>query len=100
MKRGVASCLLHRAKTVAIGENVRREEKHLNKVLKANGYPDHIIRSAARPGGEREPEEAPKYTICIPYVAGVSEDLRRVCRRYTISTLRKQLTRVKDPDQC
>ena len=50
-------------------------------------------------------EEPPKHTLCLPYVSGVSEDLRRVCRKYnirtvftTISTLQKQLTRVKDID--
>ena len=50
-------------------------------------------------------KEEPKYTICLPYVAGLSENLRRVCRKYgirtvftTISTLRQQLTRVKDMD--
>ena len=70
-----------------------------------NGYPEHIIRSAARPRKKREPEVPPKYTFCIPYVSGISEDLRRVCRRYhiktvftAISTLRQQLTRVKDQD--
>ena len=44
VKRGVASCLFHWARTVARGENIRREENHLDIVLKANGYPDHIIR--------------------------------------------------------
>ena len=89
----------------ARGENVRREEQHLDRVLRTNGYPQHIIRSAARPRKEREPEATPKYTVCIPYVSGVGEDLRRVCRRYdirtvftTISTLRRELTRVKDQD--
>ena len=72
---------------MARGENVKREENHLDIVLQANGYPDHIIRSAARPRKGREPEETPKFTICIPYVAGVGEDLRRVCRRYDIRTV-------------
>ena len=86
---------------MAIGKNMRREEDHLDIVLRVNGYPAHIIRSAARPRKEREH----KYPVCIPYVAGVSEDLRRVCRRYDIRTvfttiynLRQQLSRVKDPD--
>ena len=43
--------------------------------------------------------------MVVLYVASVSEDLRRVCRRFdigavftTISTLQKQLTHVKDVD--
>ena len=60
---------------MAIGENIGGEEKHLAEVLGANGYPDHIIKLAARPRREREPEEPPKYTICVPYVSGVSKDL-------------------------
>ena len=89
---------------MAAGEDVRREEEHLFEVLKTNGYPEHVIRSAARQR-ERRQEETPKYTICLPYVSGVSEDLRRVCRRFdirsvftTVSTLRQHLTRVKDRD--
>ena len=63
VKRGVASCLFHQPRTVVRGENIRREENHLNIVLKANGYPDHIIRLAAiRPRKERE---TPKFTYHI-----------------------------------
>ena len=48
-----------------------------------------------------------QHTICLPYmyVSGLSEDVRRVCRKFDIrtvfsiiSTLRQQLTRVKDVD--
>ena len=65
----------------------------------------HIIKSAVRPRREGEPKESPKYTIRVPYVSGLSDDLRRICRRYdirtvftTISTLPPQFTRVKDVD--
>ena len=30
IKRGVASCLFHCARTVATGDNIRREEEHLS----------------------------------------------------------------------
>ena len=65
----------------------------------------HIIKSAQRPRGAKVEEETLKYTICLPYVSGLSEDVRRVCQKFdirtvfsTISTLRQQLTRVKDVD--
>ena len=95
VKRGVASCLFHRARTVAIGKTSGERRNIWQKSWKQM---DTLIRSAARPRREREPEETPRYTICIPYVSGVGENLRRVCRRYdirtiftTISTLRRQL---------
>ena len=75
-------------------------------VLSTNGYPKHVIRTAAGPRRKRkQQEEPPKYTICLPYVAGLGEELRRVCRMHdiqtvftTMDTLRRQLTRVKDTD--
>ena len=72
-------------------------------VLRANGYPEHVIQAAARPMKATTQEEQLKYTICLLYMAGVGEDLRRVCRKSdictvftTISILRQQLTEV-DP---
>ena len=60
---------------------------------------------AQRPGRTKPEKEALKYTICLPYVSGLSEDVRRVCRKIdirtvftTISKLRQQLIRVKDVD--
>ena len=36
---------------------------------------------------ETTPEEQTKYTICLPYIAGIGEDLRRVCRKFNIRTV-------------
>ena len=87
VKRGVASCLFNRARIVFGRDSIGREEEHLSEVLRTNGYPDHVIRSAARVREGQRKETPPKYTICIPYVSGVSEDLRRVCRRLDIRTV-------------
>ena len=70
-------CLFNCARTVAVGENVVKEEIHVTEGLKANVYPEHVIRSAERPRRKRQKEETPKYTICIPYESGLSEDLRK-----------------------
>lgn len=75
-------------------------------VLSTNGYPEHVIRAAANPRKKKQQqEEPPKHTICLPYEAGLGEDLRRVCRKYdirtvftTMNTIRQLLTRVKDTD--
>ena len=70
------------------------------------GYPGHVIQDAAKLRETKTtPEEQTKYmyTICLPYVAGIGEDLRRVCRKFNIrtiftttNTLSQQLTKVKD----
>ena len=38
----MASCLFHRARTIAVGENIQKEEHHLKIVLRTIGYPEHI----------------------------------------------------------
>ena len=102
----MASCLFHRARTIAVGENIQMEERHLRMVLRTNGYPEHAIQDAARPRKKKTtPEEQTKYTICLPYVARIGQNQRRVCRKFNIrtvftttNTLRQQLTKVKDTD--
>ena len=75
-------------------------------VLRTNGYPEHVIEHATKPRRKKTTrEEQTKYTICLPYIAGIGEDLRRVCRKFDIRTvftttytLGQQLTKVKDTD--
>ena len=105
VKSGVASCLFHRAQTIATGSNIKKEEEHLSMVLSNNSYPNHVIQAAAKPKKKKPQEEQPQHTIYLPYVAGVGEDLRRVCRKHqirtvfiTTNTLGQQLTKVKDID--
>ena len=85
--------------------NIKKEEKQISEVMKINGHPARIIRSSQRPRGAKVEAETLRCTICLPYVSGLSEDVRRVCRKFdirtvftTISTLRQQLTKVKDVD--
>ena len=105
VKYGSVSCVFHRARTLVQGENLRSEEIHLREVLKDNVYPEHVIKKAAKPRPSREPDEQPRATIYIPYVSGLSEDIRGVCRKHHIKTVYKtpfalhhQLMRVKDTD--
>ena len=79
--------------------------------LQRNGYPAAFVRAAASQESkprERDPEEAQgegKPTLMmLPYVAGVSERIRKACRNYNIKvvfmsgpTFRSMLTKVKDP---
>ena len=76
-------------------------------MLNANGYPKRFISRVTAPAkssnGKGQDWE-PKTTITVPYVAGVSEEIRRVCNTFdirvafrTVRTIRSELTRVKDP---
>ena len=105
VKRGMVSSLFHRARAITQGQNREREEEHLTQVLQENGYPYEVVRTASRPRQQRTQEEQPRHTLYIPYVSGLGEDLRRVCRKYNIrtvfrtsSTLRQELSRTKDRD--
>ena len=111
VKRGLVRCLYDRARAIAsTQDNLQKEEHHLSEVLRSNGYPGAFIRSAARPPQrEEDPQDLPSEgssppLVILPYIAGVSEDIRRVCRKYDMKvifksgrSLRSVLTKVKDP---
>ena len=111
VKRGVVRCLHDRARRViSMQGNLQKEVDHLASVLKRNGYPANFIRNASTPptqetadvsSPEEEQEKGP--LVVIPYVAGMSENIRRVCRKFNIRvvfksgwTLHSMLTKVKD----
>ena len=107
MKRYGKVSLRLRQVHCSAGQNLKEEEDHLMKAFVGNGYPWSLIRSASatKPprerDGEREEERTP--TVHLPYVAGVSERIRRVCRDFNIRTVFKSrptlcslLTKVKD----
>ena len=74
-----------------------------------NGYPGALIQSSRHPPQQEGPQESPSKEgdrpplVVLPYTAGVSENIRRVCRRFGIKvvfrsshSLRSMLTKVKD----
>ena len=104
-------CLHDRARgIISTQDNLQKEVDHLARVLKQNGYPANFIRNASAPptqetadvsSPEEEQEKGP--LVVIPYVAGMSEDIRCVCRKFNIRvvfksgrTLRSMLTKAKD----
>ena len=107
VKRGVVKSLYDRARRVVTTDaGLESEKGHLNRVLLSNGYPQSFINinSKERIVNARDQEEdsAPPMVV-IPYVSGLSEDIRRVCSRYDIRvvfrsglTLRSQLSNLKD----
>ena len=103
----VSSCLFNHGRVVATRENFGEEERHVTEVLKANGYPEHIIRMVQRPRERKQDKKTPNHMICLPYMymSGLSEDLIRVYKMFDISTVftkfstsRQQLIRVKAVD--
>ena len=108
MKQQFIRCLFNRAEAITLRHsNLSKERKHLCKVLNANGYPRHFISSETAPTrklGQGEMGRVPRTTTTIPYIAGVSKEIRRVCRDYDVrvafktdSTLCSKFTREKDP---
>ena len=114
VKRGLVRCLYDRAKNNTNSQdNLAQEEHHVTTVLQQNGYPDAFIHSSTRPQltqdtEEREVEQEGNYTqrpplVLLPYVSGVSDDIRRVCSWFGLRvilkfgrSLRSVLTKVKD----
>ena len=111
VKRGVVRCLHDRARgIISTQDNLQKEVDHLARVLKQNGYPANFIRNASAPPTQEtadvsSPEEGQDKgpLVVIPYVTVMSEDVRRVCRKFNIRvvfksgrTIRSMLTKVKD----
>ncbi len=62
---------------------MKEEEKHLHKVLQSNGNDNTTIRAGSKelPSRDHSDTEQEKGLICtIPYIAGLSESIQRVCR--------------------
>ena len=97
--------LFDRARRVVTRESdLRDEEKHLRQVLLNNGYPQPFIDENSRVRSVRpRDEETSTPLVVIPYVSGLSEDIRGICRRFGVRvvfksgmSLRSQLSRLKD----
>ncbi len=91
-------CLYQRARRVT--------KKHLHKVLQHHGNDNATIRTGSKELPSRvytDTEQEKGLILTIPYIAGLSESIRRVCRDFDIKTafkmgktLRSHLTKVKD----
>ena len=100
----MASGLFHRSRAIMNGET-RKKEGHLIQVLQ-NGYLYEVVRSASKARLSRPNEDRPHHTLYTSYVSGLSKDLRRVRRKYSITAVfrapsthrEKKLNRIKDKD--
>ena len=90
VRKGLVRCLYDRARKVTTTPaDLRKEEEHLEDVLKLNGYPTQFIHVSATPSprSQLEPQgqqdEIPPL-VTLPYISGVSEDIRQVCSRHNL----------------
>lgn len=113
-KRGVIKTLLHRADSVVSDDCERQAEKdYIKKVLTFNDYPTHFIQSVLDESQRANPIQSDNRRartikksppVVIPYIRGVSEEIRRIMKQYNVqvffkpvNTLRQLLVRPKDP---
>ena len=92
MKRGVVRHLHDRTREM-ITQDLQKEVDHLARVLKQNSYPANFILNASTPptqetadtsSCDEEQEKERRTLVVIPYVAGMSKDIRCVCRKFKI----------------
>ena len=105
IKKGIVSCLQHRARTICADPKIQREElEDITTTFERNDYPRSFVNKRKRNTATDGEEQEPITTASLPYCRGVSEKLRRICAKYNIrtvfnseTTLRRSLTRVKPP---
>jgi hypothetical protein len=81
VKVRVATCLLLRAETnYSNGKSKSMEINHIKTTLKNNGYPSRVLREIERKKEKEQGTEKKnefEEEVVIPYVAGLSEAIRR-----------------------
>ena len=106
-KTSVISSLVKRNLSISSSSLHREAEtQHLTKVFKTNHYPSNIVRRVSlkcSQQGDLPEREKPIASICIPYIQGTSERIRRILTKYNIrtsfrvsNTIRQYLSRPKD----
>ena len=108
VKTGLIDCLMERARNVSSSEEIfKKEKRHIQDTLQQNGYPKSfinkaIVRQEKRTRRKKETEKCKLEQATIPYVEGMSQEIRRLARlagiRCTFFTpdTTNNLYRVKD----
>ena len=108
VKHGIVKCLYDRAKRIVTKPSViSKEKKHLSSVLVSNGYPLSFLQKITKTkklDANSGPTTEFKSTMVLPYVKGLSEQLRRCLQRQGVravfkseTMLRSHLVWPKDP---
>ena len=88
VKEGIIRCLQHQAKTISSDTDAYQEEMiSLRHNLHRNNYPESII-SAPRNLDRRIEDNTLKLTtVCLPYVKGLAQRIKKICSPYDIRTV-------------
>ena len=105
VKKGIVSCLQHRAKTISSDTDAYQEEMiSLIFDLHCNNYPERITSAPRNLDRRMEDNNRKLTTVCLPNVNGLAERIQKICSPYDIrtvfksdSTLRRYLFRLKPP---
>ena len=90
VKKSAVRTMIKRAKDITTGDHLLDKElRHLRMTLPGNGYPKRWItldrhREENRETDEAKEEQKPLATATIPYIQGLSEDIRRLLRVFNI----------------
>ena len=101
--------MIHRAENLCDEENKMQELEHVYNVLQNNGYPQKSIDNIARrvrenmSNNSNSESQQPSNFASVPYVAGTSERIGRIFRKYDVHIahqpsrkLRNELCHLKD----
>ena len=101
-KNSVIRTLLHRAETLCDDSNKQQELNHVRKVLKNNEYPqksiDKISRKLRQNRGNNSsntPSTVSSF-VSIPYIAGTSERISRILKRYDVNVAHQPARKLKN----
>lgn len=91
--RGILQCLTVRAEKICDDEKRWQEIQHLRQVLRANGYPESVVKSNLRcrltPTNVTMESQTPSKLLHLQYVKGNSECIERMCRPLEVNTVMK-----------
>ena len=104
-KYSVINTLTHRAHTISSTPELAKQElQHLEEVLGACKYPRWAIQKIFQKHQNKEGKKTPRSThhtkchIVVPYMEGMGESLKKICRRHGVDmhfkggrTLKKHL---------
>ncbi len=91
-KRGVVRALQSRADMVSSTERTKElEHQRIVSTLKENGYPTKLIKSTKRQKMrvDSELDSSFRGSVCLPYIEGTTERLRRILFKYGIKVFVK-----------
>ena len=92
-KRSVINTLMHRANTIPSNHTLKMDEmKRVQESLQINGYPVKFIEIAAAPRSNPR-SGVPEHTgfAVVPYVKGVSDQVRRALQQSGVKTVFKSV---------